>query len=75
MARRTLIRRADTPTPIGTAPCRETGPRVASQVIGYEVSYLPLRFECQLGTGETVACGVIAATSANRPRRPIGSFG
>ncbi|WP_199733415.1 hypothetical protein [Micromonospora sp. BL4] len=34
-------------------PCREGGPQLASQVTGYGVSYLPLRFECHLGRGGT----------------------
>ncbi|MEU8330035.1 hypothetical protein [Micromonospora sp. NPDC048839] len=33
------------------APCREAGPQRASQVDGYDVSYLPLRFECRLSGG------------------------
>ncbi|MFG1843526.1 hypothetical protein ACGFH8_34415 [Micromonospora sp. NPDC049175] len=33
------------------APCREAGPQRASQVDGYDVSYLPLRFECHLSGG------------------------
>ncbi|MCG5467891.1 hypothetical protein LADH09A_001740 [Micromonospora sp. LAH09] len=34
-------------------PCREAGPQRASQVIGYDVSYLPVRFECRLSGGGT----------------------
>ncbi|MGC4744518.1 hypothetical protein ACLQ28_02470 [Micromonospora sp. DT201] len=34
-------------------PCREAGPQRASQVNGYEVSYLPIRFECRLSGGGT----------------------
>ena len=32
-------------------PCREAGPQVASLVVGYDVSFLPLRFECRLSGG------------------------
>ncbi|MER7892116.1 hypothetical protein ABTX15_20085 [Micromonospora sp. NPDC094482] len=35
------------------APCREAGPRLASQVDGYDVSFLPIRFECHLTSGGT----------------------
>ncbi|MFF0366960.1 MULTISPECIES: hypothetical protein [unclassified Micromonospora] len=34
-------------------PCREAGTQLASQVTGYGVSYLPLRFECHLDGGDT----------------------
>ncbi|MBM7490592.1 hypothetical protein JOD64_001814 [Micromonospora luteifusca] len=34
-------------------PCREAGPQRASQVDGYEVSYLPIRFECRVSGGGT----------------------
>ncbi|WP_444948739.1 hypothetical protein [Micromonospora ureilytica] len=37
--------------PVG--PCREAGPQVASLVIDYDVSLLPLRFECRLSGGGT----------------------
>ncbi|MET7705241.1 hypothetical protein [Micromonospora sp. NPDC005413] len=73
-------------------PCREAGPQRAGQVDGYEVSYLPLRFECHLSSGGayvtssvpgyvnpttavlgliTATCGVLAATTAQRARRPV----
>ncbi|MGW5558372.1 hypothetical protein ACWER9_14235 [Micromonospora sp. NPDC003944] len=32
-------------------PCREVGPQVASMVDGYDVSLLPLHFECHLSGG------------------------
>ncbi|MGC4760847.1 hypothetical protein [Micromonospora trifolii] len=35
--------------PVG--PCREAGPQVASLVVGYDVNFLPLRFECRLTGG------------------------
>ncbi|MFG2048104.1 hypothetical protein ACGFIW_11830 [Micromonospora sp. NPDC048935] len=58
------------------APCREAGPQWSSQVDGYDVSYLPLRFECHLSGGgayvtsavpgyvtpTTIILGLIAAT-------------
>ncbi|WP_433126911.1 hypothetical protein ACQPWW_29030 [Micromonospora sp. CA-240977] len=58
------------------APCREAGTQRASQVDGYEVGYLPLRFECRTGGGgayvtstvpgyvnpATAALGLITAT-------------
>ncbi|MEU7755267.1 hypothetical protein AB0B57_08680 [Micromonospora sp. NPDC049101] len=34
-------------------PCREAGPQRASQVNGYDVRLLPLRFECRLSGGST----------------------
>ncbi|WP_327041821.1 hypothetical protein OG400_01175 [Micromonospora ureilytica] len=34
-------------------PCREAGPQLASLVVGYDVSVLPLRFECRLSGGGT----------------------
>ncbi|RAN98090.1 hypothetical protein GAR05_03223 [Micromonospora saelicesensis] len=34
-------------------PCREGGSQLASQVDGYGVSYVPLRFECHLSGGGT----------------------
>ncbi|MEU8407498.1 hypothetical protein AB0C19_14995 [Micromonospora sp. NPDC048842] len=35
--------------PVG--PCREAGPPVASLVVDYDVTFLPLRFECRLSGG------------------------
>lgn len=35
--------------PVG--PCREAGPQVASLVVGYDVSFLPIHFECRLSGG------------------------
>ncbi|GIF64308.1 hypothetical protein Ais01nite_23430 [Asanoa ishikariensis] len=32
-------------------PCRAAGPGLASQVDGYAVGFLPLRFECRLSGG------------------------
>ncbi|MET7947411.1 hypothetical protein [Micromonospora sp. NPDC005324] len=57
-------------------PCREAGPQVASLVVGYDVSFLPLHFECRLSGGgyyvtssvpgyvtpAAVALGLITAT-------------
>ncbi|MEO3771929.1 hypothetical protein [Micromonospora sp. B9E7] len=57
-------------------PCREVGPQVASMVDGYDVSFLPLHFECHLSGGgsyvtssvpgyvtpTTIALGLIAVT-------------
>ncbi|WP_124823152.1 hypothetical protein [Micromonospora ureilytica] len=34
-------------------PCRVAGPQLASLVVGYDVSVLPLRFECRLSGGGT----------------------
>ncbi|WP_433312486.1 hypothetical protein ACQP0U_27325 [Micromonospora sp. CA-269861] len=34
-------------------PCRQAGPQMASLVVGYDVSFLPLRFECRLSRGGT----------------------
>jgi len=34
-------------------PCRQAGPQMASLVVGYDVSFLPLRFECRLSGGGT----------------------
>ncbi|MCG5445676.1 hypothetical protein NIE79_004134 [Micromonospora sp. NIE79] len=59
-------------------PCREAGPQVASLVVGYDVSFLPLRFECRLTGGGayvtsavpgyvnqgTAGLGLVAATCA-----------
>lgn len=36
-------------------PCRAAGPSLASQVDGYAVGFLPLRFECRLSTGGAYA--------------------
>lgn len=38
-------------SPLG--PCREAGEQIAGQVIGYDVSYLWLRFNCRLSDGGT----------------------
>ncbi|MEU8155844.1 hypothetical protein AB0B94_19465 [Micromonospora sp. NPDC048986] len=60
--------------PVG--PCRQAGPQVASLVVGYDVSLLPLHFECRLSGGgayvtssvpgyvtpATVGLGLVAAT-------------
>ncbi|RSM70119.1 hypothetical protein DMB66_09755 [Actinoplanes sp. ATCC 53533] len=35
--------------PLG--PCREAGDQIASQVVGYDVGYGWLRFDCQLSDG------------------------
>ncbi|MFE9189383.1 hypothetical protein ACFYL6_07230 [Micromonospora sp. NPDC007208] len=57
-------------------PCRRAGPQMASLVVGYDVSFLPLRFECRLSGGGSyvtssvpgyvnqgaAALGVVAAT-------------
>ncbi|GGO09082.1 hypothetical protein [Micromonospora parathelypteridis] len=40
-------------------PCREAGPQRASQVNGYEVSYLPIRFECRLTGGGTYVTSAV----------------
>ncbi|MEV4536195.1 hypothetical protein AB0J82_20605 [Asanoa sp. NPDC049518] len=32
-------------------PCRAAGPSLASQVDGYDVDFLPLRFQCRLSGG------------------------
>ncbi|WP_406072570.1 hypothetical protein [Micromonospora sp. NBC_01638] len=74
-------------------PCREAGPQRASQVDGYDVSYLPIRFECRLSSGGTfvtssvpgyvnpttavlglitATCGILATTTAQRARPPVG---
>ncbi|MEH0929234.1 hypothetical protein [Micromonospora sp. CPCC 205558] len=34
-------------------PCRQAGPQMAGLVDGYDVSFLPLRFECRLTGGGT----------------------
>ncbi|MFI6235678.1 hypothetical protein ACIBD9_19150 [Micromonospora sp. NPDC050784] len=34
-------------------PCRQAGPQMASMVVGYDVGFLPLRFECRLTGGGT----------------------
>ncbi|WP_121153811.1 hypothetical protein [Micromonospora pisi] len=36
-----------------SAPCRAAGEELASQVVGYGVSFVPIRFECQLSGGGT----------------------
>ncbi|MEU4471688.1 hypothetical protein [Micromonospora sp. NPDC023888] len=41
------------------APCREAGPQRASQVDGYDVGYLPLRFECHLSGGGTFVASTV----------------
>jgi len=33
--------------------CRERGDQIASHFIGYDVGYIPLRFDCQLDDGTT----------------------
>ncbi|RAO09722.1 hypothetical protein ONO23_01237 [Micromonospora noduli] len=37
--------------PVG--PCRQAGPQVASRVVDYDISFLPLHFECRLSGGGT----------------------
>ncbi|MEK8109508.1 hypothetical protein NKG94_43040 [Micromonospora sp. M12] len=42
-------------------PCREAGPQRASQVDGYDVGYLPVRFECHLSGGGTFVTSSVPA--------------
>ena len=36
-------------SPLG--PCREAGDQIASRVVGYDVGYVWLRFDCRLSDG------------------------
>ncbi|WP_173080578.1 hypothetical protein [Phytohabitans rumicis] len=40
-------------------PCREAGEQIVSQVIGYDVDFVPLRFECQLTDGTTYTTSTV----------------
>ncbi|MDG4783544.1 hypothetical protein O7614_28215 [Micromonospora sp. WMMD961] len=67
-------------------PCREVGPRVASMVDGYDVSFLPLHFECHLSGGgsyvtssvpgyvtpTTIVLGLVAVTCGALTTRAAG---
>jgi hypothetical protein len=44
-------------SPLG--PCREAGDQIASRVVGYDVTYVWLRFGCRLGDGGTYTTSAV----------------
>jgi hypothetical protein len=44
-------------SPLG--PCREAGDQIASDVVGYDVGYVWLRFDCQLSDGGTYTTSTV----------------
>ena len=44
-------------SPLG--PCREAGDQIASQVVGYDVGYVGLRFDCRLSDGGTYTASAV----------------
>lgn len=44
-------------SPLG--PCREAGAQIASHVVGYDIGYLWLRFDCLLSDGGTFTTSVV----------------
>jgi hypothetical protein len=44
-------------SPLG--PCREAGDQLASRVVGYDVGYAWLRFDCQLSDGGTYTTSAV----------------
>jgi len=44
-------------SPLG--PCREAGDQIASQVVGYDVGYVGLRFGCRLSDGSTYTTSTV----------------
>jgi hypothetical protein len=43
--------------PLG--PCREAGDQIASRVVGYDVGYVWLRFDCRLSDGGTYTTSAV----------------